>query len=73
MPRDGSLIRRAIEQDRFPRAQRLDPLRSALAKLDPAAAALRRLLTAKSAKPAPTPNEPKPPKGRPSPLLKRTE
>ena len=71
MPRDGSLIRRAIEQDRFPRAQRLDPLRSALAKLDPAAAALRRLLTAKSAKPAP--NEPKPPKGRPSPLLKRTE
>ena len=32
-------IRRAIEEDRFPRAPRLDPLRSALAKLDPAAAA----------------------------------
>jgi hypothetical protein len=29
-------IRRAIEEDRFPRAPRLDPLRSALAKLDPA-------------------------------------
>jgi hypothetical protein len=34
-----ALIRRAIEEDRFPRAPRLDPLRSALAKLDPAAAA----------------------------------
>jgi hypothetical protein len=32
-------IRRAVEEDRFPRAPRLDPLRSALAKLDPAAAA----------------------------------
>jgi hypothetical protein len=32
-------IRRAIEQDRFPHAPRLDPLRSALAKLDPRAAA----------------------------------
>jgi hypothetical protein len=30
-------IRRAVEEDRFPRAPRLDPLRSALAKLDPAA------------------------------------
>jgi hypothetical protein len=28
-------IRRAIEEDGFPRAPRLDPLRSALAKLDP--------------------------------------
>jgi hypothetical protein len=47
-----ALIRRAIEEGRFPRAPRLDPLRSALAKLDPAAAAaLRRLLTPKSAKP----------------------
>jgi hypothetical protein len=27
-------IRRAIEDDRFPRAPRLDPLRSALAKFD---------------------------------------
>jgi hypothetical protein len=36
-------IRRAIEEDRFPRAPRLDPLRSALAKLDPAAARLRPL------------------------------
>jgi hypothetical protein len=27
-------IRRAIEDDRFPRAPRLDPLRSALAKLE---------------------------------------
>jgi hypothetical protein len=29
-------IRRAVEDDKFPRAPRLDPLRSALAKLDPA-------------------------------------
>jgi hypothetical protein len=29
-------IRRAIETDGFPRAPRLDPVRSALAKLDPA-------------------------------------
>jgi hypothetical protein len=28
-------IRRAIETDRFPRAPRLDPLRSALTKLEP--------------------------------------
>jgi hypothetical protein len=28
-------IRRAIETDRFPRTPRLDPLHSALAKLDP--------------------------------------
>jgi len=28
-------IRRLIEEDRFPRAPRLDPLRSALVKLDP--------------------------------------
>jgi hypothetical protein len=32
-------IRRLIDKDRFPRAPRLDPLRSALAKLDPATAA----------------------------------
>jgi hypothetical protein len=31
-------IRRAIDDDRFPRVQRLDSLRSALAKLDPATA-----------------------------------
>jgi hypothetical protein len=31
-------IRRAVEEDKFPRAPRLDPLRSALAKLDRAAA-----------------------------------
>lgn len=29
-------IRRAVEDDKFPRAPRLDPLRSALAKLDAA-------------------------------------
>jgi hypothetical protein len=29
-------IRRAIEEDKFPHAPRLDPLRSALAKLDAA-------------------------------------
>jgi hypothetical protein len=31
-------VRRTIETDRFPRAPRLDPLRSALAKLEPAPA-----------------------------------
>ncbi len=31
-------IRRAIEEDRFPHAPRLDPLRAALAKLEPAGA-----------------------------------
>jgi hypothetical protein len=57
-------IKRAIEEDRFPRAPRLDPLRSALAKLDPTAAtALRRPQTAKNAKPAP--QQPTIPKGRP--------
>ena len=35
----AALIRRAIEEDHFPNAPRLDLLRSALAKLDPAAAA----------------------------------
>jgi hypothetical protein len=30
-------IRRTIEEDRFPHAPRLEPLRSALAKLDPTA------------------------------------
>jgi hypothetical protein len=47
-------IKRAIEQDRFPLAPRLEPPRSALAKLDhAAAAALRRPLEAKNTKPAP--------------------
>ena len=54
-------IKRAIGEDRFPRAPRLDPLRAALAKLDPAAAdALRRPLTAKA--PSPRPNSPQPTK-----------
>ena len=57
-------IKRAIEEDRAPDAPRLDPLRSALAKLDPAAAAaLRRPQAAKSAKPAVP--QPTTPKGRP--------
>jgi hypothetical protein len=34
----AAAVRRAIETDRYPRAPRLDPLRSALAKLDPASA-----------------------------------
>jgi hypothetical protein len=58
-----ALIRRAIEEDHFPLARRLDLLRSALAKLDPAAAAaLRRPLTAKNAKPA-VPGRPSRPRG----------
>jgi hypothetical protein len=35
----AAAIRRAIDEDRFPHAPRLDPLRSALTKLDPATAA----------------------------------
>jgi hypothetical protein len=43
-------IRRAVEDDRFPRAPRLDPLRSALTKLEPAK------------KPPPNPKAPPPAK-----------
>jgi hypothetical protein len=44
-----ALIRRAIEEDRFPpRGPRLDPLRSPLAKLDAAVAALKRPPAGKS-------------------------
>jgi hypothetical protein len=45
-------VRRAIEDDRFPRAPRLDPLRSALTKLDPTTAP----------KPIPHPKTPPPAK-----------
>jgi hypothetical protein len=59
-----ALIRHAIEEDHFPLARRLDLLRSALAKLDPAAAAaLRRPLTAES--PEPGIQKPGTSKGRP--------
>jgi len=58
------LIKRAIQEDRFPLSPRLDPLRAVLAKLNPAAAAaLSRRPTPKSAKPATT--RPPAPKGRP--------
>jgi hypothetical protein len=56
-------IRRLIEVDKFPRAPRVDRLRSALAKLEgsqTAAAALRLALAAKLTKRQPTT-----PKGRP--------
>jgi hypothetical protein len=57
-------IKRAIEEDHFPLSRRLDVLRSALAKLDPAAAAaLRWPPAAKGAEPAP--QQPRTPKGRP--------
>jgi hypothetical protein len=56
-------IKRVIEEDHFPLARRLDLLRSALAKLDPAVAAALRRPTAKTDKPAP--QQPKTPKGRP--------
>ena len=48
-----ALIRRAVEEDHFPNAPRLDPLRSALARLDPASAEshVARPLTPESAKP----------------------
>jgi hypothetical protein len=59
-----ALIKRAIEENHFPLARRIDLLRSALAKLDPAAAAqLRRPQATKTAKPAPQSPDPK--KGRP--------
>ena len=50
-------IRRALEDDKFPRAPRLDPLRSALAKLDPAAAPKRQ----------PPPKAPPPARGKKRP------
>jgi hypothetical protein len=53
----ASAIRRAVEDDRFPRAPRVDTLRSALAKLDPAAAELGRPSAAKP--------QPRTPKRRP--------
>jgi hypothetical protein len=57
----AAAIRSVIEQDRFPLAPRLELLRSALAKLDHAAAAsLRRPLTAQKRQAQPTT-----PKGRP--------
>jgi hypothetical protein len=57
-----ALIRRAIEDDKFPLAPHVDTLRSAFVKLDPAVAAtLRRPPAAESAKPAPH-NSPEPPK-----------
>jgi hypothetical protein len=46
-------IRRAIEDDKFPHAPRLDPLRAALARLDAAAAAKEQVKTDRpEAKPA---------------------
>jgi hypothetical protein len=57
----AATVRRLIREDGFPQAPRLDPLRSALAKLD--RAAQPRSPTAKSAKPA-VPRS-KTPKGRP--------
>jgi hypothetical protein len=60
-----ALIKRAIEEDHFPFSRRLDLLRSALTKLDPAAAAtLRRPPAAKTDKSAPQ-QQPTTPKGRP--------
>jgi hypothetical protein len=59
-------IKRAIEENHFPLARRLDLLRSALAKLDPAAAAALRRPPAPES-PNPAPQKPNPPKGRPRP------
>jgi hypothetical protein len=53
----AAAVRTAIETDRFPRAPRLDPLRSALAKLDPAAAPQRQ----------PPPKAPPPARGKKRP------
>jgi hypothetical protein len=60
-----ALLRSAIEEDRFPRALRLEPLRSALAKLDLAAAALQPPLAAK--KPTLPFHSPEPPKAAHAP------
>jgi hypothetical protein len=54
-------IKRAIEEDRFPRAPRLDPLRPTLATLEQAAASIGSP-AAKSAEPAPQ-DPKKPPAG----------
>ena len=50
-------IRRAIESDKYPRAPRLDLLRSALAKLDPATTLQR------APEPQPPPKTPPPARG----------
>ena len=47
-----ALIRRTIEEDRFPHAPRLDPLRAALGKFDAAS------------EPTPLPTAPPPPKDK---------
>jgi hypothetical protein len=59
-----ALIKRAIEEDHFPLSRRLDLLRSALTKLDPAAAAALSRPPAPEC-PKPAPQKPKPPKGHP--------
>ena len=67
-----ALIRRAIEDDKFPLAPHVDTLRSAFVKLDPAVAAtLRRPPAAESAKPAP-PEPPKADQGAPEGRLPPT-
>ena len=52
-------IRRAIEDDKFPHAPRLDPLRAALARLE--AATADRKSNAQSTAPEPTPDPKAPP------------
>ena len=49
----AAAVRRAIEDDRFPHAPRLDPLRAALGKLAPAPAKADKRARSAKAKPAP--------------------
>jgi hypothetical protein len=61
---DGPLSGRAIEEDRFPRDPRLDPLRSILEKLDPVAASRAQEAACGQNRQA-SPQQPATPKGRP--------
>ena len=58
----SAAIRRLIEDDKYPHAPRLDPLRAALARLDDAAAATKETLQADQPEVKPAPKAPPPAK-----------
>jgi hypothetical protein len=51
----AAAIRRLIEDDKYPHAPRLDPLRAALARLDAASKPKREQISSKSSPKAPPP------------------
>src|SRR5271168_4427203 len=62
-------IRRAVEDDRFPRAPRLDPLRAALARFD--AAKRTDLVQLRRGWKKPRPSQPRRPRRQPKPTSGR--